>query len=52
MFNAFENLLKNQFYFLKETPVLVAVSGGLDSMVLTHLCRKRWIKYRPSTLQF
>jgi len=39
MFNAFENLLKNQFSFLKETPVLVAVSGGLDSMVLTHLCK-------------
>ena len=39
MFNAFENLLNNQFSFLKETPVLVAVSGGLDSMVLTHLCK-------------
>ena len=39
MFNAFENLLNNQFSFLKETPVLLAVSGGLDSMVLTHLCK-------------
>ena len=51
MFNAFENLLNNQFSFLKETPVLLAVSGGLDSMVLTHLCKNAGLKYRPSTLQ-
>ena len=39
MFKAFQNLLNNQFSFLKETPVLLAVSGGLDSMVLTDLCK-------------
>ena len=39
MLKAFQHLIKNQFSFLKETPLLLAVSGGLDSMVLTDLCR-------------
>lgn len=40
MLKAFQDLLNNRFSFLKETPLLVAVSGGLDSMVLTDLCIK------------
>lgn len=40
MVKAFQNLLQTQFSFLKDRPLLVAVSGGLDSMVLTDLCRK------------
>jgi len=40
MLKAFQHLLQNQFSFLKETPLLLAVSGGLDSMVLTDLCKK------------
>ena len=39
MLKAFQYLLQNRFSFLKETPLLLAVSGGLDSMVLTDLCR-------------
>ena len=39
MLKAFQHLLLTQFSFLKETPLLLAVSGGLDSMVLTDLCR-------------
>jgi len=40
MLKAFQDLLNNRFSFLKEAPILVAVSGGLDSMVLTDLCIK------------
>jgi tRNA(Ile)-lysidine synthase len=40
MLKAFQHLLKNRFSFLKEPTLLLAVSGGLDSMVLTDLCLK------------
>jgi tRNA(Ile)-lysidine synthase len=40
MLKAFQHLLKNRFSFLKEPSLLLAVSGGLDSMVLTDLCLK------------
>ena len=40
MLKAFQHLLQTQFSFLKETSLLLAVSGGLDSMVLTDLCKK------------
>ena len=40
MLKAFQDLLNNRFPFLKDTPLLLAVSGGLDSMVLTDLCVK------------
>ena len=38
MLKLFQSLLQTKFSFLKEAPVLVAVSGGLDSMVLVDLC--------------
>ena len=40
MLDAFKNLLNSRFSFLKDTPLLLAVSGGLDSMVLADLCMK------------
>ena len=40
MLDAFQNLLNSRFSFLKDTPLLLAVSGGLDSMVLADLCMK------------
>ena len=39
MLKAFQNRLQNHFSFLKDASLLVATSGGLDSMVLTDLCR-------------
>lgn len=35
----FNNHLQKQFHFLKNSRLLIAISGGLDSMVLTHLCK-------------
>ena len=52
MFKAFQNLLKTQFSFLKDTPLLLAVSGGLDSMVLTDLCRKSGLNFSLAHCNF
>jgi len=37
MLDKFQNHLQSQFPFLKEKKLLIATSGGLDSMVLVHL---------------
>lgn len=37
MLTRFQNHIQNKFPFLKESPFYIAVSGGVDSMVLTHL---------------
>lgn len=38
MLKSFKNHIHNNFPFLKKSKLLIAVSGGLDSVVLTHLC--------------
>ncbi|HIC31314.1 MAG TPA: tRNA lysidine(34) synthetase TilS [Flavobacteriaceae bacterium] len=38
--NTFKNHIKQQLPFLKESKLLVAISGGVDSVVLTHLCKE------------
>ena len=38
MFKKFQEHINNNLSFLKEGKLLVAVSGGLDSVLLTHLC--------------
>jgi tRNA(Ile)-lysidine synthase len=40
MLNNFEKHINNKLHFLKESKVLIAISGGIDSVVLTHLCHK------------
>ena len=40
MFNLFQRHIDSDFPFLKNASLLVATSGGVDSMVLTELCRK------------
>ncbi|TVZ25209.1 tRNA(Ile)-lysidine synthase [Gillisia sp. Hel_I_86] len=39
MEKAFKNHLKSQFPFLCQGKLLLAVSGGVDSVVLAHLCK-------------
>ena len=37
MINDFKNILNKKFSFLKDSKLLLTVSGGIDSVVLTHL---------------
>ena len=40
MLNAFKNHTEGQFPFLKNSRNVIAISGGIDSVVLAHLCHK------------
>ncbi|MEZ4802807.1 MAG: tRNA lysidine(34) synthetase TilS [Gelidibacter sp.] len=40
MFDQFQKHLHGQFPFLTKGKLLIAISGGLDSVVLTHLCKQ------------
>ncbi len=40
MEKAFKNEIKSQFPYLCNSKILLAVSGGVDSVVLTHLCKR------------
>ena len=40
MFDKFKQHIETSFSFLKKAKLLVAVSGGVDSIVLTHLCHQ------------
>ena len=40
MLNNFKQHIDQNFPFLKESKILIAISGGLDSVVLTYLCKE------------
>lgn len=40
MQSKFQNHINSNFYFLKDSKLLVAISGGIDSVILTHLCHE------------
>lgn len=40
MLQKFSNHIDNHFPFLKDKKLLIAISGGLDSVVLMHLCNQ------------
>lgn len=52
MFNHFKNHIDKNLSFLKESKLLIAISGGLDSVVLTHLCYKLGLKISLSHCNF
>jgi tRNA(Ile)-lysidine synthase len=39
MLQEFKIHINNNFSFLNESKLLIAISGGLDSVVLAHLCK-------------
>ena len=49
---AFEQHIKSQFPFLFKQKILVAVSSGLDSMVLTDLCLKSGLNFALAHCNF
>ena len=48
----FLNYIQENNLFNRENRILLAVSGGIDSMVMTHLFLKLGMRFRNSTLQF
>lgn len=40
MLENFKSHINKQFPFLKESKLIIAISGGIDSVVLAHLCHK------------
>lgn len=52
MLLAFKNHLEDQFPKAKEAKILVAVSGGIDSVVLAHLCRKANLNFSLAHCNF
>jgi len=40
MYNTFKQHIETSFPFLREAKILLAISGGVDSVVLTNLCQR------------
>jgi tRNA(Ile)-lysidine synthase len=40
MFNKFQNHIETNLSFLKESKLLIAISGGVDSVALAYLCKE------------
>jgi len=52
MEKAFKNLIKSEFPYLCNTKLLLAISGGIDSVVLAHLCKKAKLKFSMAHCNF
>ena len=52
MLQKFQNHINENFPFLKEKKLLLAISGGLDSMVLAHLFQKLHLNFALAHCNF
>ncbi len=52
MEKAFKNLIKSEFPYLANAKLLIAVSGGLDSVVLVHLCKSAKMEFAMAHCNF
>ena len=52
MLEEFQKHIKNNFSNLKQASFLLAVSGGVDSIVLTHLCSKSKLSFAIAHCNF
>ena len=52
MLNEFKSHIKHQFELLTQKPFLLACSGGLDSVVLAHLCHQSKLDFHIAHCNF
>lgn len=52
MEKAFKNIIKSEFPYLVNAKLLIAVSGGLDSVVLVHLCKSAKMEFAMAHCNF
>lgn len=52
MKNSFKNLVKSRFPYLIQGKLLLAVSGGVDSVVLAHLCKASHLEFSMAHCNF
>ena len=52
MFEQFQNHINSKFPFVKEKKLLLAVSGGIDSVVLVHLCHQLQLDFAVAHCNF
>ncbi|WP_047546776.1 tRNA lysidine(34) synthetase TilS [Psychroserpens sp. Hel_I_66] len=52
MHTKFKNHITKNLTFLKESKLLIAISGGLDSLVLTHLCHELKLNFALAHCNF
>lgn len=52
MLDLFKNHISENLSFLKDKKILVAISGGLDSVVLTNLCHKAGLNFALAHCNF
>ncbi|OUR91152.1 tRNA lysidine(34) synthetase TilS [Flavobacteriales bacterium 34_180_T64] len=52
MLDSFLNHIDKNFPFLNESKLLIAISGGMDSVVLTHLCHKLGLNFALAHCNF
>ncbi|MCG2461985.1 tRNA lysidine(34) synthetase TilS [Flavobacteriaceae bacterium F89] len=52
MLEEFGSIIENRFPLLREQPFLLACSGGVDSMVLAHLCHRSNLQFSLAHCNF
>ena len=52
MEKAFKNLIKSEFTYLCNAKLLLAISGGIDSVVLAHLCKNAKLQFSMAHCNF
>ena len=52
MLKAFKNHINSNLKFLTETRLIIAISGGVDSVVLAHLCKALHLKFALAHCNF
>lgn len=52
MFEEFKSHINKEFFFIKKSKVLIAISGGIDSVVLAYLCKQMNLNFALAHCNF